>query len=57
MLYKLSKVKSITSLSKSTIYRMIKEGQFPRPVHISNMRVGWRQTDIDAFLNALVVTE
>lgn len=57
MLYKLSKVKNITSLSKSTIYRMIKNNEFPRPVHISSMRVGWRQADIDAFLDSLVPTE
>lgn len=50
MLYNVNKVSELTSLSKSTIYRLIKEGRFPTPLHISRMRVGWRQSDIEAFV-------
>jgi prophage regulatory protein len=30
--------------------RMIKRGEFPRPVRISANRIGWREADIDEFL-------
>jgi len=55
MLLPIKTVSSLTSLSKSTIYRLAKEGEFPRPVRISRMRVGWRKADIDSFLASLVV--
>lgn len=50
MLYHINQVSQITSLSKSTIYRLIKESQFPKPVRISRMRVGWKQSDLDAYI-------
>lgn len=50
MLYHIKTVVNKTSLSKSTIYRLVKESSFPRPVQISARRVGWRQSDIDAFI-------
>ncbi|QIG81882.1 AlpA family phage regulatory protein [Sphingosinithalassobacter tenebrarum] len=36
-----------TGLSKSTIYNMIQEGEFPRPVQLGKQAVGWRQADIE----------
>lgn len=50
MLHHINQVSQITSLSKSTIYRLIKESQFPKPVRISRMRVGWKQSDLDAYI-------
>lgn len=50
MFLHIQKVIELTSLSKSTIYRLIKENQFPRPVKIAARRVGWRPADIDAFI-------
>lgn len=35
------------TLSKSTIYRLIKSGHFPAPVKISCRRVAWRKCDLD----------
>lgn len=42
-----------TGLSKSTIYKLIKEGKFPKPLKLSKRSVGWRQSDLDNFLNSL----
>ncbi len=36
--------------SKSTLYKMMAQGKFPRPVRISDRIVGWRQSDIMAWL-------
>lgn len=49
-LYRLPKVKARTGLSRSTIYDKIKRGEFPKPVALSARAVGWRQSDIDAWI-------
>lgn len=36
-----------TSLTRSTLYRKIQQGTFPRQVRISERCAGWRQSDID----------
>lgn len=42
----MSAVRSVTSLSKATIYRKMGDGSFPRAVKIGKSRVAWRQSDI-----------
>ncbi len=37
-------------LSRTTIYRRIKDGTFPAPVKPGLRAVGWRACDIDCFL-------
>ena len=44
-------VKEITSLSKSTIYRLISEGDFPKQVQIGKRAVIWVRSDINAWIN------
>lgn len=36
-------------LSDSTIYRMEKEGTFPKRRKLSSRRVGWLRTDVDSW--------
>lgn len=43
---RLPRVKTETGLSKSTIYQLIKDGLFPKPVKIGHRAVGWRESDI-----------
>lgn len=38
--------------SKTTLWRMIQRGEFPKPLQISRGRVGWRQEDVTAWLEA-----
>ena len=40
-------------LSRSTIYRMMNHGEFPRPVRIGRRAVGWRSSDVEEWLKAL----
>ena len=47
---RLSEVKSITGLSKTTIYRFEKEGRFPSRVSLGERSVGWFEDDIREFL-------
>ena len=47
-------VEAITGLARSTIYDRVKAGRFPRPVTLGSRSVGWRQSDIENWLSALV---
>lgn len=46
---KLNEVVKAVTLSKSTIYRLIKAGQFPGPVGLSRGRVAWQSEEIEAW--------
>lgn len=46
-------VTRITSLSKSTIYRLVAEKKLAAPVKISARRVGWKAEDLEAFVSNL----
>lgn len=43
----------LTGLSKATIYRMVAEGTFPRPVQLSKQAVGWRASAIQRWNEGL----
>ena len=45
------------SLSRGTIYRMMDEDRFPRPIRIGLSAVAWRQSDIDEWIDSLPKTE
>lgn len=48
-------VEARTSLSRTSIYRLAKAGQFPKPVQITQNRVGWRADDIEAWIETRTV--
>ena len=52
---RLSEVKAVTGLSKTTIYRFEKEGRFPSRVSLGARSVGWFEDDIQSFLQSLGV--
>ena len=39
-----------TSLSISTIYRLMSKGLFPKQIQISSRSVGWLESDIDEYI-------
>ena len=45
-------VETRTGLSRSTIYDWMKRGEFPQPVALGARLVGWRESDIEAWLQA-----
>lgn len=47
---RLSNVLDRTGLSRSTLYRKIERGTFPKQVQISERCIGWRESDIDLWL-------
>ena len=47
---KLPRVREITSLSNATIYRLIKQGTFPKQIKLSKRTVVWNMDEIDNWL-------
>ena len=45
-------VEEITGLSPSSIYRLMKSGEFPRPVRVGRTAVRWRESDITAWVES-----
>lgn len=46
----------LVGLSRSSIYLLIQQGRFPKPVLLSLRAVGWRQCDIHAWLESRSVS-
>lgn len=44
---RLPAVMKLTGLGRSTIYRMVADKRFPRPVRIASRAVAWRRADLD----------
>jgi prophage regulatory protein len=45
-LLRMADIRRITGLSRSTIYRYIKRGLFPKPYRLGPGRVGWKKSEI-----------
>lgn len=39
-----------TGLSRSTVYRKIQEGTFPRSIKLSEHASGWRESDLNRWI-------
>lgn len=47
MLIRRHDVLQLTSLSQSSLYRLMKESRFPRPVRISPRCVAWKSEEVE----------
>lgn len=45
-------VEARTGLSRSTLYDWMKKGLFPLPVKLGSRLVGWKDTDVQAWIDA-----
>ena len=45
-------VEEITGLSRSSIYRLMQDGEFPRPVKVGSAAVRWRVSAITVWLES-----
>lgn len=43
-------VERMTGLSKSTLYRLIKQGSFPPPLRLTTKAVRWRRDEVHEWL-------
>ena len=52
VIYRRPDVERMTGLSRSTLYAMMTAGEFPRPVKLGRRAVGWRGSDVAAWLDS-----
>ena len=57
MLLRRQEVERIVGLSRSSIYRLMQDEDFPRPVRVGRSAVRWRASDIKAWLETRPVTK
>ena len=48
---KLYQVQELTPLSRATIYRLIKEGKFPKQIKLSERSSGWIEQEVIDYIN------
>jgi len=47
---KLSELKDIVGLARSTIYKMSAEGKFPKPIKLGERSSGWIESEVEQWL-------
>jgi len=48
---RLPQVKEVTTLSRSSIYRMVASGEFPKQISIGSNQVVWIKSQVDDWMN------
>lgn len=48
---RLPQVRAMTGLSRSSLYALVKDGDFPRQVKLSERAAGWVASDVERWLN------
>lgn len=53
---RLPAVIQLVGISRSSIYLLIQNNAFPKQLQLSDRAVGWRRSDIEAWLESRVIT-
>ena len=48
--YRRSTLEDMLGISRSTIYRLMLDEEFPRPIKLGLRAIGWKSEDIDEWL-------
>lgn len=51
---RLKEVLALTSLARSTVYKYIAQGLFPKPVSLGGKSVAWVESEIQAWIQARI---
>jgi prophage regulatory protein len=51
---RLPEVRLRVPYSRATIYRLIAERRFPRPINLGDRAVAWRESDINSWIQARI---
>lgn len=51
---RISTVKAVTGLSRGSIYRLIKESDFPKQIKLSTQASGWIETEVFDWLESRI---
>lgn len=52
---RLKEVMGLTGLARSTVYKYVKEGQFPKQVCLGARSVGWVESEIQDWIRSVIV--
>ncbi|MBL4879624.1 MAG: AlpA family transcriptional regulator [Hyphomonas sp.] len=53
-LIRLPEVQHRVGLGRSTIYRWMAEGKFPKPIQLGGYSVAWAENDIDEWIAGII---
>ncbi|WP_234853273.1 helix-turn-helix transcriptional regulator [Paracoccus everestensis] len=51
-IWRLPRVAATIGMGRSWIYLAVQEGRFPAPVHLGARAVGWKRSDVQAWLDS-----
>ncbi|SMG28268.1 helix-turn-helix transcriptional regulator [Paraburkholderia susongensis] len=51
---RIDQVLAVVPLKKSTVYKAMKAGTFPRPIRLGLKAVGWLEADIQDWINGRI---
>ncbi|HEJ4043537.1 AlpA family transcriptional regulator [Pseudomonas aeruginosa] len=51
---RLKEVSNATGLARSTIYKYVSEGFFPKPVSLGDRCVGWLESEVQGWIRARI---
>ena len=51
IIIKLPEVRALTALSRSTIYRLILRGKFPKQIKLSERSSGWIKQEVEDYID------
>ena len=51
---KLPKVMEMTTFCRTTIYRLIKQGEFPRQIKLAERSSGWLESEVSDYLETKI---
>ena len=54
---RLKDVMNQTGLARSSIYRLMSEGNFPQSIKLSARSVGWLEADITSWIEGRIVSD
>jgi len=49
---RLDSVKAITGLSRDSLYRLAREGEFPKPRKLAGRASGWRSDEVQEWIDS-----
>ncbi|MDE2842365.1 MAG: AlpA family phage regulatory protein [Chloroflexota bacterium] len=52
---RIADVLEVVGVSRSTLYKMIADGRFPRPMRVGQRAARWRQSDIQRWMDSLLL--
>ena len=52
---RLKTVVEITGLARSTVYKYIAEGIFPKPISLGGRSVGWLESEVHSWIQSRLV--